>query len=294
MSDTGKKSGGGGKKRIDLLLVEQGCFPSREQAQRAVMAGQIFYDGRLIDKPGAAVAPDGEIQVRGNPCPYVSRGGLKLESALSDLGIEVAGKVALDAGASTGGFTQCLLQRGACRVYAVDVGYGQLAWDLRCDQRVKVIERTNLRYLTPEALGEQVEFVTLDLSFISLAKVLGAVKTLLRPGGEVLALVKPQFEAGREQVGKGGIVKDPAVQRAVLEQVSAAACQLGFQIRGVTYSAIQGADGNIEFFLWLGDDRQGVGAALSPDQAKQVVSAARASLLKSRASAREARGQEPE
>ncbi len=273
--------GSGGKKRIDLLLVEQGCFPSREQAQRAVMAGQIFYDGRLIDKPGAAVAPGGEIQVRGNPCPYVSRGGIKLESALSEFGIDVAGKVALDAGASTGGFTQCLLQRGASRVYAVDVGYGQLACDLRRDERVKVIERTNLRYLTPDVLGEQVEFVTLDLSFISLSKVLGAARELLKPGGEVLALIKPQFEAGREQVGKGGIVKDAAVQRAVLEQVSAAACQLGFQIRGVTYSAIQGADGNIEFFMWLGYDRQAEqGAALSPEQASRVVVAARAALLK--------------
>jgi 23S rRNA (cytidine1920-2'-O)/16S rRNA (cytidine1409-2'-O)-methyltransferase len=281
MGDAVKRAGSGGKKRIDLLLVEQGWFPSREQAQRALMAGHVFYDGRLIDKPGAAVAPGGEIQVRGNPCPYVSRGGIKLESALSEFGIDVAGKVALDAGASTGGFTQCLLQRGASRVYAVDVGYGQLAWDLRRDERVKVIERTNLRYLTPEVLGEQVEFVTLDLSFISLAKVLGAVRELLRPGGEVLALVKPQFEAGREQVGKGGIVKDAAVQRAVLEQVSAAACQLGFQIRGVTYSAIQGADGNIEFFMWLGYDPQAVrGAALSPEQASRVVVAARAALLK--------------
>jgi 23S rRNA (cytidine1920-2'-O)/16S rRNA (cytidine1409-2'-O)-methyltransferase len=281
MGNLSKRVGAGGKKRIDLLLVEKGCFPSREQAQRAVMAGHVFYDGRLIDKPGAAVAPGGEIQVRGNSCPYVSRGGIKLESALSEFGIDVAGRVALDSGASTGGFTQCLLQRGACRVYAVDVGYGQLAWDLRCDQRVKVIERTNLRYLTSAELGEQVEFVTLDLSFISLAKVLGAVRELLRPGGEVLALVKPQFEAGREQVGKGGIIKDPAVQGLVLEQVSAAACQLGFQIKGVTYSPIQGADGNIEFFMWLGYDPQAApGAALTPELASRVVVAARAAASK--------------
>ncbi len=278
MSDDGavKTPGSGGKKRIDLLLVEQGRFPSREQAQRAVMAGRVFYDGRLIDKAGVAVAPGGEIEVRGDSCPYVSRGGIKLESALGGFGIDVGGKVALDAGASTGGFTQCLLQHGATRVYAVDVGYGQLAWELRRDERVRVIERTNLRYLTPEALGERVEFVTLDLSFISLAKVLGAVRELLRPGGEVLALVKPQFEAGRGQVGKGGIVKDAAVQQAVLEQVSAAACQLGFQIRGVTYSTIPGADGNIEFFLWLGYDpeKPPQDAVLSPEQASQVVAAA--------------------
>jgi len=257
------------------LLVEQGWFPSREQAQRAVMAGRVFYEGRPIDKAGTAVAPGGEIQVKGDPCPYVSRGGIKLESALQEFGIGLAGKVVLDAGASTGGFTQCLLQHGAAQVYAVDVGYGQLAWDLRRDERVRVIERTNLRYLTPEALGGRVEFVTLDLSFISLSKVLGAVRELLRPGGEVLALVKPQFEAGREQVGKGGIVKDAAVQAAVLMNVSAAACQLGFQIRGVTYSAIPGADGNIEFFMWLDYDP---GApqddALSLEQASQVVAAA--------------------
>jgi 23S rRNA (cytidine1920-2'-O)/16S rRNA (cytidine1409-2'-O)-methyltransferase len=260
-----------GKKRIDLLLVERGYLPSREQAQRAVMAGRVFYNGRLIDKAGTAVMPDGEIQVKGDPCPFVSRGGIKLESALREFGINVAGKVALDSGASTGGFTQCLLQHGASRVYAVDVGYGQLDWSLRQDERVTVMERTNLRYLTPDALGERVELVTLDLSFISLTKVMEAVRTLLMTGGEVLALVKPQFEAGREQVGKGGIVKDAAVHRSVLEQVSAAACRLGFQIRGVTHSAIQGMDGNIEFFMWLGYEPGAACTPLATEQAEQVV-----------------------
>ncbi|MGD0152146.1 MAG: TlyA family RNA methyltransferase [Thermacetogeniaceae bacterium] len=264
--------------RIDLLLVDQGFFPSREQAQRAVMAGHVYYNGSLIDKAGTAVLPDGEIQVKGDPCPFVSRGGLKLESALQEFGIEVAGKVALDAGASTGGFTQCLLQHGASQIYAVDVGYGQLAWNLRQDERVTVLERTNLRYLTSEVLGAQVDLATLDLSFISLLKVLPAVKALLRSGGEVLALVKPQFEAGREHVGKGGIIKDPAVQRSVLEQVAAGACQLGFQARGATYSAIPGADGNIEYFIWLGSDPEADCTPLSAVQIEQIVQAAHAQL----------------
>jgi 23S rRNA (cytidine1920-2'-O)/16S rRNA (cytidine1409-2'-O)-methyltransferase len=285
MNDNGDKASANRKKmRIDLLLAEQGRFPSREQAQRAVMAGLVFYDGRLIDKPGAAVAPGGDIQVKGDPCPYVSRGGLKLESALTEFGIDVAGKVALDSGASTGGFTQCLLSHGAAKVYAVDVGYGQLAWELRQDERVRVIERTNLRYLAPEVLGELVSFVTLDLSFISLGKVLGAVGTLLSPGGEVLALVKPQFEAGREQVGKGGIVKDAAVQALCLERVSAAACSLGFQVKGVTHSPIRGADGNIEFFMWLayrpdaGLQASVPAVCLTPEEARQIVAAARSAL----------------
>jgi 23S rRNA (cytidine1920-2'-O)/16S rRNA (cytidine1409-2'-O)-methyltransferase len=273
-------SGSGRKKRLDLLLVEKGLFPSREQAQRAVMAGLVVHGGRLIDKAGTAVDPDGEIQIRGNPCPYVSRGGIKLESALKRFGIDLAGKAALDAGASTGGFTQCLLQSGAGRVYAVDVGYGQLAWDLRRDERVTVIERTNLRFLTPEVLGAQVEFVTLDLSFISLSKVLPAVRGLLKPGGEVLALVKPQFEAGRQHVGKGGIVRDAGVQQSVLQEVAAAACQLGFRLRGVAYSPIPGTDGNIEFFMWWGWDPGAPGAPLSEEQAAEVVQAAHEALKK--------------
>lgn len=273
-------TGNGNKTRIDLLLVERGLFSSREQAQRAVMAGQVFYNGRLIDKSGTAVQPEGEIQVKGEPCRFVSRGGLKLESALLEFAVDVTGKTALDAGASTGGFTQCLLQRGASRVYAVDVGYGQLAWELRIDERVTVVERTNLRYLTSEALGALVDLVTLDLSFISLAKVLPAVRTLLKPGGEVLALVKPQFEAGRQHVGKGGIVKDPSVQQSVLEQVATDACHLGYQVRGVTYSTIPGMDGNIEYFIWLASDPEPKYLPFTAIQAEQVVQAAHAQLKK--------------
>jgi 23S rRNA (cytidine1920-2'-O)/16S rRNA (cytidine1409-2'-O)-methyltransferase len=189
-----------GKKRIDLLLVEKGFFSSREQAQRAVMAGLVFYQGRKIEKAGTFVAPGGEIEVKGDPCPYVSRGGVKLDAALQEFGIDVKDKVVLDAGASTGGFTHCLLKKGAKRVYAVDVGYGQLAWELRQDPRVIVLERINIRYLTPEILAAKVDLVTLDLSFISLQKVLPAVKKLLKSEGQVLALVKPQFEAGRNLV----------------------------------------------------------------------------------------------
>ncbi len=270
MTEPGRVS----KRRIDLLLVERGLFPSREQAQRAVMAGCVWHQDRLIDKPGTAVASDGEIRIKGDPCPYVSRGGVKLDSALQEFRISVAGKTVLDAGASTGGFTQCLLECGAARVFAVDVGYGQLAWELRQDKRVTVMERTNLRYLTPELLGSQVDLATLDLSFISLTKVLPAVRSLLRPGGEVLALVKPQFEAGRGSVGKGGIVKDPAVQQAVLERVSASACSLGFRIAGVRHSALLGRDGNIEYFLWLALDPGAQRMPLSPERAKETVAAA--------------------
>lgn len=185
----------------------------------------------------------------------MSRGGLKLEGALKEFKIPVQGRLALDAGASTGGFTQCLLRLGAKRVYAVDVGYGQLAWELRQDPRVTVMERVNLRYLTPEQLGEKVDLVTLDLSFISLGKVLSPVKELLHSRGEVVALVKPQFEAGPEQVGKGGIIRDPEVHRQVLLDVIRKALECGYSYRGLTYSPVTGADGNLEFFLWLAVDQ---------------------------------------
>lgn len=246
------------KKRIDLLLVEKGVFPSREKAQRAIMAGVVFYRGNRIDKPGTLVEQEGQLEVKGNPCPFVSRGGIKLETALKEFGAEVTGKVALDAGASTGGFTQCLLKYGAKKVYAVDVGYGQLSWELRQDPRVIVFEKTNIRYLTHEDLGERVDFVTLDLSFISVEKVFNAVRDLLNIGGEIIVLVKPQFEAGREHIEKGGIVKEPGVHVQVLEQVIQAAKGFGFNVKGLTHSPILGGDGNIEFFLWLGMGSSGI------------------------------------
>lgn len=240
------------KKRIDQLLVERGYFASRERAKRSLMAGLVFYEGSRIDKPGTLVDPEGKIGVKADICPFVSRGGLKLEAALREFGTTVQGRVALDCGASTGGFTDCLLRNGAKMVYAVDVGYGQLAWELRQDPRVVVLERTNLRYLTSEQLGTKVDLVTLDLSFISLAKVFVPIRELLTSTGEVIALVKPQFEAGHQLVGKGGIVRDPEVHRQVLLKSIQKAIESGFHYQGVTYSPVCGADGNIEFLLSLG------------------------------------------
>lgn len=242
------------KRRIDQLLVDKGFFDSRERARRSLMAGVVFYEGRRIDKPGTFVDPTGEIQVKKDPCPFVSRGGLKLEAALHKFNISVRGRVALDAGASTGGFTQCLLRWGAKMVYAVDVGYGQLAWELRQDPRVIVLERTNLRYLTPGELGTRVDLVTLDLSFISLGKIFASVRELLNSKGEVVALVKPQFEAGPKLVGKGGIVRNSEVHRQVLLDIIKKAVESGFRFRGVTYSPVCGTDGNIEFLLLLDTD----------------------------------------
>lgn len=240
--------------RLDQLLVEKGFFPSRSQAHAAILAGSVFVDQKKIDKAGTFFRPEVVIEVKGKPSPYVSRGGLKLAKALEEFGIEVKGKVALDVGASTGGFTDCLLQNGAERVYAVDVGYGQLDWKLRNDPRVKVLERLNARYLTLNDLGlrtSDIGLCVIDVSFISLTKILPAVISLLQDKAEVVALIKPQFEAKREQVGKGGIVKDPAVHDAVIEKVSRFARELGFTVKGLTKSPIEGADGNIEFLIHL-------------------------------------------
>lgn len=242
------------KNRLDQLLVEQGFFSSRSRAQAAILEGSVFVNGKKIEKAGSLFSPDAAIEVKGKPHPYVSRGGVKLEKALDDFKIEVKGKIALDVGVSTGGFTDCLLQRGAKKVYAVDVGYGQLAWKLRQDQRVKVFERTNVRYLKLEDIGLQtsdISLCTIDVSFISLSKVLPAVYNLLAEEAEVLALIKPQFEARREQVGKGGIVKDEKVRREVVEKVKAEAEALGFEAKGIAESPITGTDGNVEFFVYL-------------------------------------------
>ncbi|MDN5346919.1 MAG: rRNA (cytidine1920-2-O)/16S rRNA (cytidine1409-2-O)-methyltransferase [Clostridia bacterium] len=240
------------KIRLDLLLVERGLFPSREKARAAIMAGQVLASGLKIEKPGTLVPRTADIKLIAGPGPYVGRGGIKLAHALKNFGVDLKGKVVLDAGASTGGFTDCALKHGAARVYAVDVGYGQLAWELREDPRVVVRERTNLRYLTPEALGEKVDLATLDLSFISLAKVLPAVIRLLKDDGQIIALIKPQFEAGRERLGKKGVVRDPALHREILREVLTAAQGEGLVTLGLTYSPIAGPEGNIEFFAWLG------------------------------------------
>lgn len=257
-----------GKTQMDQLLVEEGLFESRTRAQAAIMAGIVYVDGQRIDKAGALVNGDERCEVRGEKNPFVSRGGLKLEHALDNFKIDVKDRVCLDVGASTGGFTDCLLSAGAKKVYAIDVGYGQLAWKLRKDHRVDVIEKTNARYLKPEELykttedrgqkTEKASLAVIDVSFISLSKVLPAVHDLLSDDGEVAALVKPQFEAGREQVERGGLVKDEGVQAQVLNDVVSAALKLGFKLRGAIYSPIKGADGNIEFFVHLSKLGEGI------------------------------------
>ncbi|HEX6200015.1 MAG TPA: TlyA family RNA methyltransferase [Thermoanaerobaculia bacterium] len=239
--------------RLDQLLVERGLFPSRERARRAVMAGTVEVDGRRVDKPGTAVADEARLELIGRGEPYASRAGRKLEAALDAFGVSPAGRVCLDVGASTGGFTDCLLQRGAERVYAVDVGYGQLDYRLRNDPRVVVMERINVRYLEPDALPEAVDLFTVDVSFISLTKVVPALLPhLARPGGEMLTLIKPQFEAGREQVGKGGIVRDEAVRSRVIAETAEALGRLdGLELAGVVDSEVPGTGGNREAFGWF-------------------------------------------
>ncbi len=239
------------KIRLDVLLVERGLVPSRERARALVLAGQVTVDGRVVSKAGTAV-PEGASLVLATPDhPYVGRGGLKLAHALDAFGILVAGREGLDIGASTGGFTDVLLQRGAMRVIALDVGHGQLDWRLRNDPRVVVLEGVNARYLTPAQLPGPVDVVTIDVSFISLALVLPQVPALLRPGADIVALVKPQFEAGREEVGKKGVVRDPAVHERVIERVTQALAAAGLFRAGLTPSPVTGAEGNVEFLMYL-------------------------------------------
>ncbi len=233
---------------MDVLLLQRGLAESRERARRMILAAQVLVDDRIIDKPGTRVPAAAEITVKEKPA-YVSRGGLKLEAALDAFDIDPQGWVAADIGASTGGFTDCLLQRGALRVYAIDVGYGQLAWKLRKDPRVVVMERINARYLT--SLPEPADLATVDVSFISLKLILPAARGLLRPNGQIIALIKPQFEAGRTQVGKGGVVKDPAVHRSVLYDVLGWAVEHELQVKGVIASPLLGPAGNVEFLSHL-------------------------------------------
>ena len=239
------------KDRLDRLLAKRGLCDSREQARRAIMAGRVRVAGLTVDKPGTLVAVAAELELIGPPRRYVSRGGEKLEHALDHFGIEPRDWVCLDVGASTGGFTDCLLQRGARRVYAVDVGRGQLDHRLRRDERVVVMEGVNARYLEPEALGEPVRLVTVDVSFISLAKLVPALHCHLQPGGLLLPLIKPQFEAGRRQVGKGGVVRDEAVRVRVIQRVAAELAAIGFELGGIVDSPIRGAKGNREAFACL-------------------------------------------
>jgi 23S rRNA (cytidine1920-2'-O)/16S rRNA (cytidine1409-2'-O)-methyltransferase len=243
------------KERLDVLLVERNLAASRTQAQRLIRAGLVRIAGQVFDKPGTQVAVHATVEVQARP-RFASRGGEKLEAALVRFGLDVTSMVAADVGASTGGFTDCLLQRGACRVYAIDVGYGQLDWQLRGDDRMIVMERTNARYL--EGLPEPIDLVTADVSFISLGLILPAVVRWLRPDGHVVALVKPQFEAGRREVGKGGVVRNPDVHRAVLERVVRMAAELGLGLRRLVPSPLRGPAGNVEFFGWWRLGAEGV------------------------------------
>ena len=244
------------KIRLDQRVFELGLAQSRERAKALIMAGAIYVDGEKQTRPGNTVPEGAAVELRGAKLPYVSRGGLKLEKALDTFSIDPSGLICIDCGASTGGFTDCLLQRGARHVYAVDVGYGQLAWGLRNDERVTVMERTNARSLTPDMFPEAMDMAVMDMSFISLGLVLPAVKSLLAPGGQAVCLVKPQFEAGREKVGKKGVVRDPAVHLEVLERFLDTAAGLGFVPGGLTYSPVRGPEGNIEYLAWLRTEGQ--------------------------------------
>lgn len=239
------------KLRLDAYLTEQGLFETRSRAQAAIMAGQVLVDEVKIDKPGTSVKEGAKIRILGDQLRYVSRGGLKLAKALQKFPVSVAGKVMADIGASTGGFTDCALQNGAVRVYAIDVGYGQLDWKLRNDPRVINMERTNARLLEADSLPEPIEAASIDVAFISLEKILPAVRKLLAADAFVIALVKPQFEAGKENVGKKGVVRDPAVHKEVLRRIIAFAEQEGFGIGGLDYSPVKGPEGNIEYLLYL-------------------------------------------
>ena len=258
------------KERLDIILTERNMFPSREKAKASIMAGLIYVDGQRVDKPGTPVDREAEITIKESLCPYVSRGGLKLAKALRDFGVDPTGYVCSDSGASTGGFTDCLLQHGAAKVFAIDVGYGQLAWSIRSDPRVVTMERTNIRYVKPEDLGEPLDLSVVDVSFISLRIVLPAIRSLLKPSGQVLCLIKPQFEAGKEKVGKKGVVRDPEVHRQVLDGFVELARQLEFAILGLTFSPVKGPEGNIEFLAHLTrEPREGI----CPDTAAIVAAA---------------------
>ena len=259
------------KKRLDVLLTERGHAENRTKAQAIIMSGQVYVNGQKADKPGVSYEETVDIEVRDNhPCPYVSRGGLKLEKALRDFGVKPEGYVCSDSGASTGGFTDCLLQQGAKKVFAIDVGYGQLDWKIRSDPRVVVMERTNVRYVTPEDLGEPLDLSVVDVSFISLKIVLPVIKTFLKPTGQVLCLIKPQFEAGKDKVGKKGVVRDPAIHKEVLDSFVELADSLEMKILGLTFSPVKGPEGNIEFLGHLTlNDQPGI----RPDTADVVAQA---------------------
>lgn len=264
------------KQRLDVALVERGLIASREKAKVVIMEGLVYVNGQKSDKAGAQIKDDDKIEIRGETMRYVSRGGKKLEKAMQVFPISLDGCVCIDIGASTGGFTDCMLQNGAVKVYSVDVGYGQLAWSLRNDERVVNLERTNIRYVTDEQIPEPVDFISVDVSFISLTLVLPVAWRLLKEGAQMVCLVKPQFEAGKDKVGKKGVVREPSIHREVIEKVAGCAAELGFALRGLDYSPIKGPEGNIEYLLFL--QKGGEENVLSEELIAQVVSQAHENL----------------
>lgn len=263
------------KERLDVLLVQRGLAPSREKAKVMIMEGNVFVEGQREDKAGTSFDDKVAIEVRGNTLKYVSRGGLKLEKAMANFGISLENKVCMDIGASTGGFTDCMLQNGAKKVYAVDVGYGQFAWKLRQDERVVCMEKTNIRYVTPADIQDVLDFASVDVSFISLTKVLPAAKELLTEQGEMVCLIKPQFEAGKEKVGKKGVVRDPKVHEEVIEKVISFAQEIGFGIKNLEFSPIKGPEGNIEYLVYI---QKGMESQEEPVNVKAVVAQAHSTL----------------
>lgn len=239
------------KERLDVLLVKRNLAESREKAKALIMSGIVYVNGQKEDKAGTTFEETAPIEVRGSTLKYVSRGGLKLEKAMDCFGVRLDGKICMDVGASTGGFTDCMLQNGAVKVYSVDVGHGQLAWKLRNDERVVCMEKTNIRYVTPEDIADPIGFASIDVSFISLTKVLGPVKALLEDNGQIVCLIKPQFEAGREKVGKKGVVREPAIHLEVIDMVIDYALSIGFEALNLEFSPIKGPEGNIEYLLYL-------------------------------------------
>lgn len=246
------------KERLDVLLVNRGLAESREKAKTIIMSGIVYVDGQKEDKAGSNFSEESVIEVRGNTLKYVSRGGLKLEKAMENFDVTIDGKICMDVGSSTGGFTDCMLQNGAVKVYAVDVGHGQLAWKLRNDERVVCMEKTNIRYVTPEQIADKIQFSSIDVSFISLTKVLGPVKELLSDDGQIVCLIKPQFEAGREKVGKHGVVRDKSVHLEVIEKVIKFAISIGFEVLNLEFSPVKGPEGNIEYLLHLQKHSEGI------------------------------------
>lgn len=268
------------KERLDVLLVKRNLAESREKAKAIIMSGNVFVEGQREDKAGTTFSDEVQIEIKGHTMPYVSRGGLKLEKAIANFDVDLEGKVCTDVGSSTGGFTDCMLQNGARKVFAIDVGRGQLAWKLRQDDRVVCMEKTNIRYVTPEDLGEEIDFSSIDVSFISLTKVLEPIRNYLKPDGEIVALIKPQFEAGREKVGKKGVVREKSTHHEVIELVTSYAASIGFQILGIEFSPIKGPEGNIEYLVHLKKSEAGSNLLDMEGALYQVVEAAFEALAK--------------